>query len=319
MSTHSDVLRAADRIRTHVRRTPTEASPALGSVGDCRVHLKLECQQLTGSFKLRGAFNKLLSMDEERRSRGVVSASTGNHGFGIAYAASKLGCPARIFVPENADAGKLERIVELGASIQYAGDDCAISELAGREFAEREGLEYVSPYNDPAVMAGQGTIGLELDQDVPNLDAVIVSVGGGGLAGGIAGYFAGVGRDVEVIGASPRNSCAMHASFEANRIVDVEHLPTLSDGTAGGIEAGSITYEACRSTMKEIVLVDEDEIARGMRDVLSIHHALIEGAAGTAVAAYRAIAERFQGKDVAILLCGANVSPKVLADVLSRS
>jgi len=316
MDVHAEVRAAARRIAAHVRRTPVEPSAWLSEAAGCLAHLKLENFQRTGSFKLRGAMNKLLALDPERRARGVVAASTGNHGAALGLGGATLGCPVTIFAPETARTPKLDAVRALGARVRLAGVDCLEAEAAAREHAREHDLVYVSPYNDADVVAGQGTVGLELDQDLERLDAVVVSVGGGGLIAGIGGYLATARPGVEVVGCSPERSAVLHASLEAGRILDLPSRPTLSDGTAGGVEPGSITFELCRRFVDRFVLVSEEEIADGMRAIVSRHHMLVEGAAGAAVAAFLRERERFAGKEVAIVLCGANVDGETLKRIL---
>ena len=320
MDMQSEVLAAARRIEGYVRRTPVERSGVLSAAGGCDAFLKLENQQLTGSFKLRGAMNKLLTLDEEQRRRGVVAASTGNHGAAVACGATALGCQALIFAPSSAMKSKLEVIETFGAQIRLEGQDCIEGETAARAFAEAEGLEYISPYNDPMVIAGQGTVGLELEDQVPDLDMVFISVGGGGLISGTGGYLSAAHRAVEVIGASPSNSAVMAASLREGRILDLPSDPTLSDGTAGGVEADSITFELCQQIIDDFVLVSEDAIADGVRTIAHKHHNMVEGAAGTAVAAFmemaRNQADRLRGKNIAIVLCGAHIDAEVFRGIL---
>lgn len=312
-----DVIAAAERIRGRVRRTPVERSPVLEGSSGARVWLKLENLQETGSFKLRGAFHKLLSLDDEARDRGVVAASTGNHGAGVAAAATALGVRATIFAPLTADPSKLEGVRQRGAEVQQVGDDCLVAEAAARKEAAASGLTYVSPYNDPDVVSGQGTLGWELDEELESLDAVFISMGGGGLIAGVGSYLKSKYSDLEVVACSPENSCVMHQSLAAGELLDLPSEPTLSDGTAGGVEPGSITFELVRDCVDRSVTVTEEEIALAMKTVITAHHTCIEGAAGVAVAAFLQDADRYQGKDVAIVLCGANASGEVLRRVLA--
>lgn len=316
MDVRQEVEAAAARLAGRVRRTPVERSPKLSAELGADVHLKLENLQRTGSFKLRGATNKLLLLDAATRARGVVAASTGNHGAAVASAAADLGIDAVVYAPTNATPGKLEAIRGLGAEVRLHGEDCLVSELAARAMAEAEGRAYVSPYNDPAVVAGQGTLAVELCEDLPELEAVVVSVGGGGLISGIGAYLKAVRPRVQIIAVSPANSAAMEASLRAGKVVDVEHLPTLSDGTAGGMEADTITFPMCRDAIDRFVLVDEDAIADGVRRMVVQHHTLVEGAAGAAVAGALAAAEHLAGKQVAIVLCGANIDGARLKELL---
>ncbi len=310
---------AAERIRERVRETPVEPSPLLSERTGARVHLKLENYQLTGSFKLRGAMNAMWSLDEPSRARGVVAASSGNHGAAVACAARSAGCPTRVFVPEGSAPSKLEAIGAYGAEIRVVGEDCLLAEQAARQHATEHAMAYLSPYNDERVVAGQGTIGVELESQLPRIDAVCASMGGGGLISGIGGYLKSLRPETEVLACSPANSCVMHASLEAGCILDLPSEPTLSDGTAGGVEADSITFELCREIIDQSLLVSEEEIAAAMRLVLHHHHMLVEGAAGVAVAGFLKAsgeADRWRDRDVVIVLCGANVDPDVLKGIL---
>ncbi len=315
MNVEQESLDAEKRIRAHIRETPVEASPVLG--GDqSRVHLKLENYQVTGSFKVRGALNKLLSLAPDDRKNGVVAASSGNHGAATAYACEVLGCPATIVIPEDASPAKVEAIRARGADIVVHGNDCVVAEAWGREEAARRGVPYLSPYNDALVVGGQGTIGIELERQLEEIDTIYVAVGGGGMISGIAGYLKTRRPQLEVVGCSPENSAVMCESLRAGRVLDLESLPTLSDGTAGGMEADSLTFELCQENIDRFVLVSERQIAESMRLVIEHHHMLIEGAAAVPVAAFLEERERQSGKNVVLVLCGANVSADVLRRVL---
>lgn len=311
-----DVADAAARIAPFIRETPVEESPFLSRQGGGRVFLKLENYQVTGSFKVRGAMNRLLAMDEDERRRGFVVASSGNHGAAVAYAQQRIGGRGLIAVPEGVSPAKVEAIRARGAEVVYHGVDAIVTERWARAEAQRRGVPYVSPYNDPAIVAGQGTVAHELDRQLERIDTVYVAVGGGGLISGVAGCLKARRPGVEVIGASPRNSAVMYESLQAGEILDLDSLPTLSDGTAGGVEAGALTFETCRELIDRFVLVEEEEIAAGMRLVAEHHHAMIEGAAGVAVAAYLKDGARRPAGCSVIVLCGANVSLEVFRKVL---
>ena len=297
---------AYERIRGMVRETPLERASG------CEAWLKLEHLQHTGSFKFRGAANKigLLPGDQE-----VVTASNGNHGLGVAAAAEARGIAAEVFVSSHVSRAKAARIQARGARIHYAGDDPLTAEVAARRAAEETGRVYISPYNDLDVAAGQGTIAVELLRQAPDLDAVFVAVGGGGLIGGIGSYLKAVSPRTEVVGCWPENSPVMRACLDAGKIVDVAERPTLSESTAGGLEADSVTFELCRHAIDRSVLVTEEEILQAMRFVLQTEHWLIEGAAGVAMAAYLKDAKRYHGRKAAVVLCGRNVSEAVLEKV----
>jgi threonine dehydratase len=306
---------ADSRVRPYVRETPLVESQALAAPGG-QALLKLENLQHTGSFKVRGALNALLSLAPETRGRGVVAASSGNHGAAVAYGARALGVPALVFVPRDASPVKVAAMRRSGAEVRFHGQDTVESEVYARAYAEAHGMAYLSPYNDPLVVAGQGTVGVELARQAEQLDAVVVAVGGGGLIAGTAAYLRSVRPGLRVIGAQPERSAVMRESVRARAIVELPALPTLSDGTAGGIEPGAITFELCRALVDEYVLVSEEEIGEAMRLFIEAEHMLIEGAAGVAVAAYRRLAEELRGLRAAVVICGANVSLAALKSVL---
>ena len=311
-----EVRVASERIAGRVRRTPVERSRYLAADSGARVWLKLENLQLTGSFKLRGATNKVLSLSDEERRRGLVAASSGNHGAAVACAAAAAGCAARVYVAEGTAASKLAAMRSWGAEVRTHGDDCVEAEVEARRHAAEVGAIYISPYNDPAVVTGQGTLAAEMAEQLPPLDAVFLALGGGGLAAGVGGYLKALRPELRVIACSPERSAVMHASLAAGRIVEMPSRPTLSDGTAGGVEPGAITFELCRQIVDESLLVSEERIRDAVRLVVGRHHTLIEGAAGVAVAGYLAERHRFAGQEVAIVLCGANIDAAALKEVL---
>lgn len=323
------------RIQPYIRETPVEHSPVLSQLTGAEVWLKLENLQLTGSFKLRGAMNKLLSLTPTERAVGVVTASTGNHGAATAYAMQQLGCSGVVFVPHDASPAKLENIRQFGAKIETHGIDSVETEIYARDYAAQRGMTYVSPYNDLDVMCGQGTIGVELVRQLTAFDAAFVSVGGGGLMGGISAYLKNLKFKIEnekwadgnfsfsilnspfIVGCQPVNSAVMAASVQAGHILDLPSSPTLSDGTAGGVEADTVTFPYCRDGVDAYELVSEDEIVTAMRLVIERHHTMIEGAAGVAVAALLKQRQSWRGKRVVVVLCGANISLDKLRAVLS--
>ncbi len=312
-----EVLAAAERLRGRVRETPVDRSPELDRLTGGHVHLKLENVQHTGSFKLRGAMNKVLALPEPERRAGVVAASTGNHGAGVAFACREAGIPCRVFVPEGSSPSKLAAIESYGSTVEAEGNDGVVSERLARQFALDEGLAYVSPYNDEQVIGGQGTIGEELGRQVEGLDAIFISLGGGGLMAGVAGYLKTLWPRLEVVACSARNSAVMYESLQAGEILDLESLPTLSDGTSGGVESGSITFPLCRELIDRHVVVPEADIAAALRLVIERQHLLVEGAAALAVAALLQSGDRYRGANVAVILCGGNISLETLKAVLA--
>ncbi len=306
---------AADRIHRFIRETRVVRSDWLSDQTGADVWFKCENLQHTGSFKFRGAVNKLLSLTADERSTGVVAASTGNHGAAVARAMSLLQTPGVIFVPKNAVPTKLEAIQGYGAEIRKEGDDCVVAEAVARGYAAENKMTYVSPYNDPEVVAGQGTGGVGLRCLFPDLKAVFVALGGGGLISGIASALKGENGKTMVIACSPENSPVMHRSVEAGRILELDSKPTLSDGTAGGVEDGSITFELCQKLVDDYVLLAEDEIAASLRMFMQKEEMTIEGSAAVAIAGFMKQSDRWAEKQVVIVLCGGNISPETLESV----
>jgi threonine dehydratase len=316
MNVYEEVLQAEQRIRSYIRATPLDDSLALSQQSAAEVFLKLENLQHTGSFKVRGAMNKLLSLTPEEQARGVVTASTGNHGAATAFGLRTLNLAGTIFVPETASPTKVAAIQRYGARIETYGADCLETELYAQSYAREHGLTYISPYNDPQVVGGQGTLGVELMRQLEKIDAVFVAVGGGGLISGIAGYLKPVLPNVKIIGCLPENSPEMALAIKAGHHIQIEPKPTLSDGTAGGFEPGAITFELCQQLVDEYVLVREEEIAAALRWMLETHHQLIEGSAGVAIAGFQKFHEQYKGQNVVIVLCGANISLATLKQIL---
>lgn len=307
---------AAQRIRPHVRETPLVLCPSLSAETGARVFLKLENQQLTGSFKVRGALNKMLSLSSEDRGRGVVTASSGNHGVAVAYAGRLAGVVPTVYLPENAAPSKVAKIRKLGARIEFFGQDSGLAEVEARQVSERTGQVYLSPYNDWDVVAGQGTIGIELLRQCPSLNAVIIAVGGGGLIGGVATWLKAHRPEFLVMGSSPKHSCVMAESVLQGEILDLQSLPTLSDGTAGGVESGAITFALCRDLVDQYDLPEEREIEASLRLLFEEERLVVEGAAAVAVATLRRHPERVAGRDVAVVLCGGNIGADVWCRVV---
>lgn len=311
------VRRAATRLQGRIRTTPLLYSPGFSARTGAQVHFKLENLQYTGSFKLRGALNRLLLLPPDARRAGAVAASSGNHGAAVAWAMRELGIPGVVFVPERTSVVKVAAIRDAGIEVCFHGVDGLDTELHARDFAGRKGMTYISPYNDPEVIAGQGSCGVEILEQLPEVDALFIAVGGGGLISGVGSIMRSVGRAVRIVGCQPSRSAVMSASVEAGRIVDLPSAPTLSDGTAGGIEADAITFELCREIVDEFVRVDEDAIAEAMRNFVDLEHQVIEGAAGVALAGMLARASDLAGRNVVVLICGGNVSRDTLVRVLA--
>jgi len=311
------VVQAAHDLRPYVQQTPLVGSPWLGKALGADVRLKLENVQDTGSFKLRGATNALLRQPPDRLQRGVVAASSGNHGLGVATAAQRLQVPATVFVPNGALPQKVAAIADCGAEVLRFGDDCVDTERHARRIAAASGRHYVSPYNDPDVIAGQGSVAVELLAQWPEVEVVYVAVGGGGLIGGMAAHAKSLRPGVEFVACSPRASPALAECVRQGRIVDVPCGETLSDSTAGGVEPGAITFPLCQQLVDRYLDVDEAAIEQALLAMLRQQHLLVEGAAAVAVAACLQD-PGLAGRRAAIVVCGGNLPLSVLQRLLAR-
>ena len=316
----ADLYAARQRLAGLVRRTPLQPSPALAALAAGEVRLKLECLQETGAFKLRGATNKLASLSAEERARGVIAVSTGNHGRAVAFAARRLGVRAVVCLSELVPENKVAAIRELGAELVIEGRSQDEAEIVAGRMIEEEGLVYVHPFDDPAVLSGQGTIGLELIEDWPDLDTCLVPLSGGGLMAGIALALKGVNPSVRMIGITMEEGAAMHESMRAGRPVAVEEVTSLADSLGGGIGmANRWTFELCRELVDETLLVSEAEIAAGMRHLLMEERLVAEGGAAVGVAALLAGKVDLAGRRTAILVSGQNVDMGKLLEVVGKS
>ncbi len=306
-----NVKAAVERFKncpTPPHQTLLEYNTRLSELTGMQVFLKHEQMQHTGSFKYRGALNCILSLSQQEREAGVLTASSGNHGMACAMAAKAASVPLTVYVPNNASKLKLKKIRDLGATVKVADGDCLVAETQARMEAKQQHKVYISPYNDSTVMAGQGTIGYELVQQHSKLDAVFIAVGGGGLVGGVGAYLKTIQPHTQIIGCWPQNSPAMAKCLEAGEIMHVDESSTLSDGTAGNVEEGAITFGVCQQVIDDQVLVTEAAIREQMLNMMKYEQLIIEGAAAVAIAGAIDFAPRLKDKNVAIVLCGRNVA-----------
>ena len=313
---HREALAAEKRIKPYIRITPLEHDLYLSRVGQAHVFLKLENLQMTGSFKLRGALNKLLTLGSREKQTGVITASSGNHGAAFTYSAKRLGFTGTVVVPENVSPVKLELLELYGAELVFHGTDAADTETFARHKAKEQGKTFISPYNDRMIIAGQATTAIEIMKQAEQVDAVLVPVGGGGLMSGIAGYIKTINKNIRLIGCLPESSPVMAESVKAGRIVRLESRPTLADGSAGGIEEGSITFPLCRDCVDDYILVSEQEIKAAILLILEKTNMLIEGAAALPVAAFLKEKEKFKNKHVVLVISGRRISLDKLKDIL---
>lgn len=302
------ITQAHVAIRPQVPMTPLERSAALSAELGCEILLKAEHLQPTGSFKVRGATNKIRLLDAAARRRGVITASTGNHGQAVARAGALAGVSVTVFVTASASQSKTAAIQQLGGELVVVEGPPLEAELQARRRAMETEKTYVAPYNDPDVVAGQGTLGMELIEQSSQLDAVFIAVGGGGLIGGVGTALKQLRPQTRIVGVWPENSPCMLRALEAGHLLEVPESPTLSDGTAGAIEPGSITLPICQAVIDETVTVSEPEIAAAMRRVAAAEHWIIEGAAGVALAGLIKTASVWRNRRVAVVLCGRNIA-----------
>ena len=314
-----DVYLARQRIMSIAQRTPVIEAPRLSERGKTKVVLKLENLQTTGSFKIRGATNKLLSLSEEERSRGVVTSSSGNHGRAVSYVAGRLGIQATICIPDTVPDNKRKAIRQLGAELLVAGATYDEASDTAARLQEERGLTMIHPFDDPLVIAGQGTIGLELLEDFPEIDTVLVPLSGGGLMAGIAFVLKSAHPTLRTIGVTMERGPAMVESLRAGKVVEIVEEPTLADALAGGLGGENVyTFEMIREYVDDTILVSEQEIAAAMAFALKEYHLVVEGGGAVGIAALMSQKVRELGKNVAVVLSGSNVDIPILLETVQN-
>jgi threonine dehydratase len=309
MVTLGDIIRAGQRLAPHLPATPLEASPELGA----DVWLKLENANKTHAFKIRGALNAIMSLNDEVRARGIIAASSGNHAGALAYAAQMTGVSAQILMPRSTPIKKIKNVKRYGADALLFGDNYDEAEAEALRRV-REGRTWISPYNDPRVIAGAGTIGVELLQQLPDLRRVLVPVSGGGLIAGLATAVKEINPAIEVIGVNAKSAPAMYNAFHGDNKPQV--WDTLADALSGEIEDGSITVPICRRYLDDMVLVSEQQIAEAMRFMLETQGWLVEGGGAVGVAALLHDIAPGDGAPTAVVVSGGNVDLSVLRNIL---
>jgi threonine dehydratase len=314
----SRILEASKAVYPQVSVTPLLPSALISAELGCEVLLKYEHMQPTGSFKIRGATNKVRLLDSHARQAGVLTASTGNHGLAVARAGGLAGVPVKVYVSNTTIPMKIAGIRARGAEPVIVDGPPLEAELAARRRAEADGLVYISPSNDLDVVAGQGTLGVELLRQDPGLDAVFIATGAGGLTGGTGTAIKALNPRVQVVGVWPAMSQCLLRSLEAGRIISVEEGESLSDATLGAVEPGSVTFPICQSVIDTKVTVSETEIAAAMRQLLETEDLMVEGAAGVALAGLVKCAPAYRGRRVAVVLCGRNIGPRAFMAAIGR-
>ena len=310
-----DIRAAADRLAGEVTRTPCLPSRTLTGLAGCDVFLKFENLQFTASFKERGALNKMAQLTAEERARGVLAVSAGNHAQAVAYHAERMGIAATIVMPRFAPSVKVERTRGFGAEVVLEGDTFEDARARGLELAKERALTVVHPYDDLAVIAGQGTIGLEMLEQQPSIDTLVIAIGGGGLVSGIATAARALRPDIQIVGVQTERFPAAWNSVHGGDRACAQ--ATIADGI--GVKApGALTLPLIRSLVDDVVLVGEDDIEQAILMLLEIEKTVVEGAGAVGLAAVMKDRARFAGRRVGLVLCGGNIEPLVLAEIIER-
>ncbi|HKP88265.1 MAG TPA: threonine/serine dehydratase [Blastocatellia bacterium] len=313
--TINDIMQAGERIKGVARRTPLEHSRWLSSELGRDVWLKLECFQVTGSFKIRGAMARLSRLSADEKARGVLTVSAGNHGLAVAHCAEALSLKATIVVPRSASRAKVAAIRRYPVTIIERGASYDEAEQAAREMERETSATFVSPYNDAEVIAGQGSVALEILEDAPDLDAIVVPVGGGGLLAGVSVAVKATHPHIEIYGAEPAASPTMSAALGAGRIVEVKEEETIADGLAGNIEPGSITFPFVEHLVDGMILVSEDSMRNAIKRVASEDRIMIEGSAAASIAALDDA--RLKGQRAAAIVTGRNITLDLFGQIVA--
>jgi threonine dehydratase len=317
MVTLKNIQDAREAIAPFIKCTPLVQSQFLTTFCGCPLFLKLENLQITNSFKPRGVFNKLLNLSTEEKDRGIITASAGNHGEAVAYAAQKLNHYARVVVPKNTPKVKIEGIRKYGADLVLFGENYDEAERKAKELARKDGCAYISPYNDELIIAGHGTIGLEIAEALPDVDAVMVPLGGGGLISGISIAVKSTMPDVEVIGVQSKSSPVMYESLKAGKIVDVQRakVKSVAEGLSGNV--GPITFAIAQKYVDRVVLVDEETLRQAVFLLWNYDKQVVEGSGAAAVAPVIENKPLFKGKTVVSVVTGGNIDNDLFQNILA--
>jgi threonine dehydratase len=313
----ADIQNALAAIAPALVRTPTRHSRTLSGIAGCEVWLKFENRQFTASFKERGALNRILSLTQDEKKRGVAAMSAGNHAQGVAYHAGRLGIPATIVMPVTTPFNKIKHTRDFGAIVIQHGRDLIETDAEARRIADEQGLTFIHPYDDAKVIAGQGTCAIEMLEDVPQLDALIVPVGGGGLISGCAIAAKAMKSSIEIFGAETELYPAMRQAMRGEAITETPPVQTIAEGIAVK-RPGVLTTAICKELVEDIFLVGEDQIEHALAMILEIEKTVIEGAAAAAFAALLAQGARFKDRPVGIVMSGGNIDMRLLSNVILR-
>jgi threonine dehydratase len=315
---YNDILQARKQLQGIIRQTPFEKSDVLSGRTDMAVYLKAECLQRTGSFKLRGAYNKMASLGSQEKTNGIVTSSAGNHAQGVGFAATCFNIPGRIYVPEIIPRNKLEAIQRYRVEVVIRGKLYDEAHAAALADTKESGRVYIPSYDDTLIMAGHGTVGLEMLEEIPDLDALIVPVGGGGLIAGVATAAKKINPAIQIIGCQSTASCAMARSLEENSIYTTyPSKETIAEGLEGGIS--KITFELGQRLIDRMVLVEEDEIRFAIRFLLEHHRLVVEGSGAVGVAALLHNRWADAGRKLGVVLSGGNLDYQLLKEIVTGS
>ena len=311
------IFKAKNDLRGVIKRTDLVFAEALSKEIGAEVYLKLENLQKSGSFKIRGAYNKIVNLSDEERACGVVCSSAGNHAQGVAISASTLGIKSTIVMPRSAPFAKISATRNYGGEVVLEGNFYDDAYAKAREIQALEGATFVHPFNDPYIIAGQGTIGLEMMEQQPDLDAILIPIGGGGIAAGIALAVKTMNPHVQVIGVQSQNAPSMYEAVKSNMIETVEVSRTVADGIAVA-RPGDLTFPLIQEYVDEIVTVSESDLAKAFLFLLETCNLIVEGAGAVAVAALRNLSERFKGKKVSAVLTGGNIDINMVESMMNH-
>lgn len=313
-----EIQLAKERITPYIRKTPLFRSYYLSLISGGDVYLKVESLQLTGSFKLRGAFNKLLNLTKEEVKNGIITASSGNHAQAIGISSEKLGISAKIVVPTNTPKNKLDKIRKFNVELVLLGDNYDESEQIALELAEKENRTWISPYNDELVIAGQGTIVPEIYEELQEVDSILVPIGGGGLISGIAIAAKNVYPNSKVIGIQTESCPTMYESIKAGKIIDIEMFDSIADGVWGGIEKDSITFDITKDFVDEIVVVKEETIKKAISVIWKNEEFVTEASGAMAITPILDNPEKFKDKVVVCIISGGNIDKELFDEIIAH-
>lgn len=316
MISSKEIQKTYESIKNHIDRTSVIYSPELSKRSGAKVFLKMEHQQRTGSFKIRGALNKINSLGKKDYSKTFVAASTGNHAAAFAHVCDEKGLKGVLFLPKKASPAKVKAIEHYDVDILYFGDNSMETEIKATQYAKEIGGILIHPYNDIEIIKGQGTIGVEIEEQIPEVEVVMVPIGGGGLISGLASYFS-LNRKVNVVGCQPENAAELYHSLKAGFIVDPSELDTISDATAGGLEEGSITVDICKKYVSDIELCSEEEIKKAVVFLAKYHQTMVEPGASLSVACLLG-SKKYKGKTVVLILTGKKINVELFNEILSK-